>query len=206
MAPCSGKPIQMRLSACSLHPLACLAGLAGAILATGCATTVPPPDLTQTPSTREQPQAPMSGMDTSAGPVPVYRYGRYTLVELVPEPAQRDLMQQVVEITIPPALDTTVGDAMRHVLQRSGYRLCEDPAAATLYALPLPAAHLRLGPLVLRDALLTLAGPAWDMAVDDTTRQVCFKQELAPATTTPRAPAVDRAESVKRIATPEVQP
>lgn len=196
----------MRLSTCSLRPLTCLAGLAWAILATGCATTVPPPDLTQTPSTREQPQAPMSAMDTPAGPVGVYRYGRYTLVELVPEPAQRDLMQQVVEITIPPALDTTVGDAMRHVLQRSGYRLCEGSEAATLYSLPLPAAHLRLGPLVLRDALLTLAGPAWDMAVDDTSRQVCFKHEVAPITTTPAAPAVNRAESVERTDTPQVQP
>lgn len=194
----------MRLSACSLRPLTCLAGLAGAILVTGCSTTVLPPDLTQTPSSRVQPQAPMSGMGMPAGPVPVYRYGRYTLVELVPEPEQRDLMQQVVEITIPPALDTTVGDAMRHVLQRSGYRLCDGSEAATLYALPLPAAHLRLGPLVLRDALLTLAGPAWDMAVDDTSRQVCFKHEVAPVTTTPTAPAVDRAESVERTDTPEV--
>jgi type IV pili sensor histidine kinase/response regulator len=73
----------------------------------------------------------------------VARYGRYTLVELVPEPAQRDLLQQVVEVSIPPMLDASVGDAMRHVLLRSGYRLC-DAEAATLYALPLPAAHLRL--------------------------------------------------------------
>ena len=46
--------------------------------------------------------------------------------------------------------------------------------AAALYDLPLPAAHLQLGPLFLRDALLTLAGPAWELQVDDTTRRVCF--------------------------------
>ena len=119
------------------------------------------------------------------------RYGRYTLVELVPEPAQGDLLQQTVEVSIPPTLDANVGDAMRHVLLRSGYRLCDAAAAAALYALPLPAAlyalplpaaHLRLGPLVLRDALLTLAGPAWDLWVDDLTRQVCFSRHLhAPA-------------------------
>lgn len=109
------------------------------------------------------------------------RYGRYTLVELVPEPAQRDLLQQAVEVSIPPMLDASVGDAMRHVLLRSGYRLCDAPEAAALYALLLPAAHLRLGPLMLRDALLTLAGPAWELSVDDVTRQVCFSRHGAPA-------------------------
>ncbi|KWR90188.1 PFGI-1 class ICE element type IV pilus protein PilL2 [Cupriavidus sp. IDO] len=189
----------MRLSAYSLP----LAGLAGAILITGCATTVPPADLTQTPGPPEQSQALISGTNTPGAPVPVVRYGRYTLTELVAEPGQRELMKQVVDITIPPSLDSTVGDAMRHVLQRSGYRLCEGSQAVMLYALPLPAAHLRLGPMVLRDALLTLAGPAWDMAVDETSRQVCFKHAVAPVTPTPTAPALDRAESVERIDTPE---
>lgn len=136
--------------------------------------------------------------------VPVARYGRYTLVELVPEPAQRDLLQQAVEVSIPPMLDASVGDAMRHVLLRSGYRLCDAAEAATLYALPLPAAHLRLGPLMLRDALLTLAGPAWELSVDDLTRQVCFSRRGAPTflssnppgTATP-VPDADRPEELQ---------
>lgn len=136
--------------------------------------------------------------------IPVVRYGRSTLVELAPEPAQRDLLQQTVEVSIPPTLDANVGDAMRHVLLRSGYRLCDAAEAATLYALPLPAAHLRLGPLMLRDALLTLAGPAWELSVDDVTRQVCFSQHGAPTflsanppgTATP-APDADRPEEMQ---------
>ena len=42
--------------------------------------------------------------------VPVARYGGrfHTLVELVPEPAQRDLLQQAVEVSIPPMLDACV--------------------------------------------------------------------------------------------------
>jgi hypothetical protein len=44
-----------------------------------------------------------------------------------------------------------------------------------LYALPLPAAHLHLGPMTLRDALLTLAGPAWELHADDRARQICFR-------------------------------
>jgi conjugative transfer region protein (TIGR03748 family) len=71
----------------------------------------------------------------------VARYGRYTLVELVPEPAQRDLLRQVIEVSIPPTFDASVGDALRHVLLRTGYRLCDATEAAALYALPLPAAH-----------------------------------------------------------------
>lgn len=148
------------------------AGLFVAALSTGCATSssvVPPPVSQKTePAPESVPSL-----------VPVVHYGRYTLIELVPEPAQWDLMQQVVEVTIPQRLDTHVGDAMRHVLRRSGYRLCETEEAALLYALPLPAAHLRLGPLTLRDALLVLAGPAWELAVDDAARQVCFARNGA---------------------------
>jgi conjugative transfer region protein (TIGR03748 family) len=85
-----------------------------------------------------------------------------------------------VEVSIPPTLDANVGDAMRHVLLRSGYRLCDATDADALYALPLPAAHLHVGPLMLRDALLTLAGPTWELSVDDLTRQVCFSRHGAP--------------------------
>jgi len=43
-----------------------------------------------------------------------------------------------------------------------------------LFALPLPAAHFQLGPMVLRSALLTLAGPGWALRIDDLKRQLCF--------------------------------
>ncbi len=138
---------------------------------------------TTTPATPDHIEAPLDEIASvlDQGLVPVARYGRYTLIELVPQPAQRDLLQQVVEITIPPTLDATVGDAMRHVLLRSGYRLCDGTEAAALYALPLPAAHLQLGPLLLRDALLVLAGPAWALSVDDRTREVCFNRSADAA-------------------------
>lgn len=152
--------------------LLCTLFVLGGLLA-GC-TMIPAPsesgDLSQVHATPQQ----------TSEPVPVVRQGRYTLVELVPEPAQRDLMQQVVEVTIPPTFDASVGDAMRHVLRRTGYRLCDAADATALYGFPLPAAHLRLGPLALRDALQTLAGPAWDLSVDDASRQVCFRCRAAP--------------------------
>jgi type IV pili sensor histidine kinase/response regulator len=84
---------------------------------------------------------------------------------------------QVVDVSIPDTLHANVADALHHVLQRSGYQLCNGRETDTLGNLPLPAAHYQLGPLQLRDALLTLAGPARALHVDHTTRSVCFSQQ-----------------------------
>ncbi|HCF4366164.1 TPA: PilL N-terminal domain-containing protein [Pseudomonas aeruginosa] len=159
------------------HPLVVSGLLAASLLTAGCTTTSGP-----APDTSTELSATTWRLVDDAPRVPVVRYGRYTLVELVPDAAQRDLLQQVIDIAIPTTADATVGDALRHVLRRSGYRLCDaDFETAALHALPLPAAHLHLGPLVLRDALLTLAGPAWDLSVDDATREVCFTRHVPAA-------------------------
>lgn len=121
-------------------------------------------------------------------PVPpqrVIRAGRYTLIELGPEDGQRNLMQQVVQTSIPLSSDATVGDALRFLLSRTGYQICDEQGAQELYALPLPAAHLRLGPMTLRQALLTLIGPAWVLQVDDASRRVC----IAPTASLQSGPA-----------------
>jgi len=146
-----------------------------AALAAGCATPPPPPvpDEVATPAPEY---------------IPVVRYGRYTLVELTPAAAQQDLLLQVVDVSIPDPLNANVADALRHVLQRSGYQLCNGRETDTLGSLPLPAAHYHLGPLRLRDALLTLAGPERTLHVDHSARRVCFIQpfntpaEAPPAT------------------------
>lgn len=140
-----------------------------------------------TPSTARLSSPPIdaaAGSSTASPPteyVPVVRYGRYTLVEIAPTSAQQNLMQQVIDVTIPNTRTATVGDALRHVLDRSGYQLCASPEIAPLNTLPLPAAHYRLGPIPLRDALLTLAGPAWGLQVDDSARLVCFARATAPS-------------------------
>jgi len=137
----------------------------------GCATTtapdapIPVEDVAITPGPRP------------ADWIPVVRSGRYTLVELEPTAQQRDLLLQVVDVTLPDDVSATVGDGLRHILKRSGYQLCVPTVAtADLYALPLPVAHRHLGPLTLRNALLTLAGPAWSMEIDGRMRQVCFSR------------------------------
>ena len=163
-----------------------LPGLLLAAMASGCAMTnaVPP-----TPASKVTDIAPEAVMEF----VPVTRYGRYTLVELAPTAAQHDLLLQVVDVEVPGTLGATVGDALRHLVLRSGYRLC-DEQSADLLALPLPAAHYRLGPVLLRDALLTLAGPVWDLQVDDGERKVCFIRRLREARTQhePKPPEINR--------------
>ena len=168
------------------------ASLLAAALASGCATTMAPlaPEAADEVSPALGPATPVF--------IPVVRYGRYTLVELAPTSAQRDLLLQTIDVSMPEDARATVGDGLRHVLKRSGYQLCETAhAVIELYALPLPAAHLHLGPMSLRDALLTLAGPAWELHADDRKRQVCFDRIGEPTGGAPilEPPAADAAQT-----------
>lgn len=162
-----------------------------AVLAAGCAT-LPPPSPVTNEVVIPQPE-----------PIPVVRYGRYTLVELAPTTAQQDLLLQVVEVSMPDTLSASVGDALRHVLRRSGYQLCSGRETDTLNTLPLPAAHYQLGPVQLREALQLLVGPSWALQVDQVTRRVCF-------TRSPNGEASATAEAAPQdhAATPagEIQP
>tara|TARA_R110002074_G_scaffold390248_1_gene574065 strand:- start:14292 stop:14792 length:501 start_codon:yes stop_codon:yes gene_type:complete len=113
--------------------------------------------------------------------IPVARYGRYTLMALTPRTAQHNLLLQTVQVSIPTDKAATVGEALDQVLRHSGYSLCDSSAeVSVLHDLSLPASHRHLGPLLLYDALRTLAGPAWVLEVNNTTRQVCFTRTGAP--------------------------
>ena len=167
-------------------------GLLWAVLASGCATTTAPvaPDAIEEVSVAPEPEAPEY--------IPVVRYGRYTLVELAPTAAQRDLLLQTIDVVMPEDARATVGDGLRHVLKRSGYGLCQTAhAVIELYALPLPAAHLHLGPMTLRDALLTLAGSAWELHADDRARQICFQRpgDSMTADNTPASPGTEAVQT-----------
>lgn len=153
------------------------------LLTSGCATTSNTPN-SQLEAEEKNVQAELHAPEL----IPVVRYARYTLVELAPTAAQRDLLLQVIDVAIPDTLHASVGDAIRHVLLRSGYQLCEGHDANALLTSPLPVAHYRLGPVVLLDALLTLAGPAWDLQIDESRRQVCFTPVLPDVPEPPQPP------------------
>ncbi len=104
----------------------------------------------------------------------VVRYDRYLLVSTDPQSAQRDPLSQIIDIRIPSSLHPTVADALRYALKQSGYSLCATgPANGVLYRQALPAVQYQLGPMRLRTALQVMAGPAWQLEVDDVQRVVC---------------------------------
>lgn len=128
----------------------------------------PTPSVTVTRNV--QPVAP----DEYARTPEVVRYDRYLLVSTDPQAAQRDPLSQIIDIRIPASLHPTVADALRYALKQSGYSLCATgPANGVLYRQPLPAVQYQLGPMRLRTALQVMAGPAWQLEVDDVQRVVC---------------------------------
>lgn len=111
-------------------------------------------------------------------PVEVLRGGRYRLITMQAPMGQRHLLEQIVDVRIPPSISTTVGDGIRYTLKNTGYSLCssvQDPQQ-WLFSRPLPASHYHLGPMTLREALQVLAGDAWELEEDPVLRQVCYEQ------------------------------
>ncbi len=108
----------------------------------------------------------------------VWRSGRYTERLAVPEPAQVDLLSVVVQVTFPPQV-ITVGEAVRWLLLRSGYRLQVSREESGLLELPLPEVHRRLGPVPLRAGLQLLAGPGYRLCEDPVRRTVWYELEAS---------------------------
>lgn len=106
----------------------------------------------------------------------VVRYDRYTLASTRPVDAQRDPLNQIIDIRMPAQVVNTIGEGMRYVMLESGYSLCsgEPGVFSELFIKPLPAVQRSIGPVKLGDALQILAGPAWRMRVDDLNREICF--------------------------------
>lgn len=105
--------------------------------------------------------------------------GRYSMVSAAPTQAQSELLEATVTVQLPDRIQT-IGETVRYLLQRSGYRLAATestaPETLALFALPLPAVHRHLGPMTLREALETLAGPAFHLVQDPVHRLITFEQ------------------------------
>ncbi|MBC8954480.1 PilL N-terminal domain-containing protein [Xenorhabdus sp. PB62.4] len=149
-----------------------------AVILTGCETPVKQP-LSQ-PSQSRFPSVTLTRNIQPVSPdiygqqPEVVRYGRYLLVSTDPTEAQRAPLSQLVDIHIPASQNPTVADAMRYVLRQSGYTLCApDKTHDILYRQPLPSVHYQLGSVRLRTALQIMAGPAWQLDVDEVQRVVC---------------------------------
>lgn len=104
--------------------------------------------------------------------------GRYSTMKTLPTDAQKNIFATVVNVQFDSTI-TTVGDAMRSLLQDQGIRLAvpksKDARVRTLIALPMPRTHRDLGPISLQHALETLAGPVWRLVQDPIHRLVSFE-------------------------------
>jgi len=190
--------------------LTTLSPLAFAVALAGCAQQEPAPKAVGPDSSRNPELLQPDLYPQGAVAEPQVRYGRYTLVNTAPETEQRDLMAQIIDVNIPGSMKPSVRDAMQYVVNRSGYSLCgpEQGHVNILFTRPLPAAQYKLGPMSLRSTLQVLAGPAWQVKVDEVMRSVCFvlrpgyqlpeTSRLAAAPTLPAATA--------RTSTPPAMP
>ncbi|MEB2626771.1 PFGI-1 class ICE element type IV pilus protein PilL2, partial [Pseudomonas sp. YuFO8] len=100
----------------------CLLGLLSA-----CTAQIPTPLPTSPENADSSNRAQLSRSRAKEGHPTELRYGRYTLVSTEPTAEQRDLLAQIIDVSIPLDLNPSVQEAMHYVLQRSGYSLC--PAA-----------------------------------------------------------------------------
>lgn len=102
--------------------------------------------------------------------------GRYSVWRIAPTSVQAEPLSVMVAVHFPEPVQT-VGDAVQHLLDDSGYRLAGTPGSAshTLLAQPLPAVHRALGPLRLDQALQTLAGPVFKLVQDPLHRRIAFE-------------------------------
>ncbi len=117
-------------------------------------------------------------MASSPSPANELQVGRYTLRLATPTRAQADLMAAIVTTRFPERVQT-IGEAVRHLLRNSGYRLAGlvalDLDTRALFRLPLPAVHRTLGPLTLKQSLETLAGPTFRLVQDPVHRLITFE-------------------------------
>lgn len=98
----------------------------------------------------------------------------YTLTRIAVRNDQYRPLDAIITVALSEDI-SSVGEAITEVLSGSGYSWKHDGADMILDDLPLPVIVLELGPLPLKDALTTLAGPAWSLRKDELTRQVWFE-------------------------------
>lgn len=114
----------------------------------------------------------------------VVRDGHYTLISIAPEEGQKYLLEQVVSVKVSNPKNrftANVQQGLRSTLTNTGLDLCYPPigeqgnAVQTLFTRPLPKVHYQFGPMKLYEALQMIAGPAYELTLNDISRTICFK-------------------------------
>jgi len=109
----------------------------------------------------------------------VTQVDRYSVVATGPTAGQRDLLAVTAVISIPNDIDS-LGDALRWILQDSGYRLAANPVMTEevriMLELPLPAVHRRFEPMPLKTVMGLMVGPAFYVVQDSVHRLIAFER------------------------------
>ena len=147
-----------------------------------------------------------AGRIVDEGQMQVRRYT--TTVAAAPETAARPL-DVYVQLSYPRQTVQTVGDAVRHTLLRTGWRLVEPsalaPQAANLLNLPLPESQRVVGPYRARTVLEVLTGPNWQWHEDPIQRLVWFTVK-ADHVAAVASPVADVQQAHAGVTTPVVTP
>jgi conjugative transfer region protein (TIGR03748 family) len=179
--------------------------LAGAALLAGCATAprVPPPTVAAVapPAMPVQPvQAPSRLMPPATKPSAAgLQVARYTTLAPMPSEADADPLAVVVKVHFPRQAVQTVGDAVRHLLLRTGFQLADadrlDERARAVLAMRLPDSQRVLGPYRVETMLGVLLGRPFRVVADAATRTVSYVAAV------PGAPSQDAGAPAPRAAT-----
>ena len=144
----------------------------------------------------------MAGSDTPDGEL---RLDRYTLQPQNPTAEQLDLLSTVIETQFPESI-ATVGAAIDYLLERSGYRRIPTESTAAAMSLTLPKVHQNIGPLKLRAALQTLAGPALKLRENTENRAVWFVKTAGAEILTDSDPPLPDTAPTGKSGTPDAPP
>jgi len=177
--------------------------LAIAALSSGCATrheaiSTPLPDTVRDMPLPDLSATPLAAPSRAAVPVAAppssneTQVGRYTTVTTQPAEADANPMAVVAKVHFPREVVTTVGDAVRYVLIRTGYQLVADdgldPRVKAVFGLRLPDNQRVLGPYRVDAILGTLMGQPYQLVADPGSRTVTYVAPSAPTSAPARAP------------------
>lgn len=103
------------------------------------------------------------------------RTDRYTLVSMDVQSEQISPLLAPIHIQYSNDVKS-VADALNELLAGSGYRWNADKPANHLFSqFELPLINRSIGPLRLRDALMTMVGEPWRLHVDEVNRTLWFE-------------------------------
>ncbi len=108
--------------------------------------------------------------------------GRYAFVPAKPKPEQLNPLLTLIDVQIPESI-STVKDSAQYLLQFSGYQLTQltvpDADVSGLLRRTIPEVHRHFEAVILRDALLALAGNGYRLMVDPVHRAVAYARDPA---------------------------